>query len=167
MRTSFAVTLVFLSASAVMADGGLLRLSEQRGELRVSVFTAPTPPRVGTIDVSVLVQDAKGRVRLGVPVRVRAWPVDDPDTLVRAKATRELATNQLLQSAHLQLDRPGRWQLVVQVEGVDFICDLELAEPSPSWHPLLPWVGWPFLVVVLFLLRFFLARREPPPGGRV
>jgi hypothetical protein len=159
--------MVFLSASSAMADGGLLRLSEQRGDLRVSVFTSPTPPRVGTSDVSVLVQDARGRVKLNVPVHVRAWPVDDPDSVVQAKATRELATNQLLQSAHLPLDRPGRWQLVVQAEGLDFICDLELADRPQSWHPLLPWVGWPFLVVALFLLRFFLARREPPPGGRV
>ncbi|MFO0846365.1 MAG: hypothetical protein U0797_28975 [Gemmataceae bacterium] len=150
-------------SSFLRADGGLLRLSE-RG---VSVFTSPTPPRVGTLDVSVLVQDAKGKVRLGVPVRVRAWPVEDTDHVVEADATTELATNKLLQSAHLELDRPGPWRLVVEVGSTEFACDFEVAGPSPSWWPLAPWVGWPFLVVALFFLRFFLARREPPPNRGV
>jgi hypothetical protein len=151
------------AAHGARGDGGLLRLS--RGG--VSVFTSPTPPRVGVLDVSILVQGARGKVRLGVPVAVRAWPADDPDFVLRATASRELATNQLMQSAHLNLDRPGRWRLVVQVDGDEFPCDLDVAGPAASWHPLLPWVGWPFVVVALFLLRIFLTRREPPPAGRV
>jgi hypothetical protein len=167
MRTTFAILTILLAVAAAQADGGLLRLTERRGGVRVSVFTSPTPPRVGVLDVSVLVQDAKGRVRLGVPVRVRAWPTDDADHVLDAAATAELATNKLMQAAHLELDRPGRWRLTVEVESTEFTCDIDVAGTSSSWHPLIPWVGWPFLIVALFLLRFFLARREPPPRRRV
>src|SRR5262245_4003621 len=101
MRGLLATILVFLSATSVLADGGTLRVSRVAGPWRVSVFTSPTPLRAGTIDLSVLVQDAKtGQVRLGVPVRV--WARQD-DRDVEAVATHGQATNKLLQAAHLEL----------------------------------------------------------------
>src|SRR5262245_62006483 len=54
--------------SAVLADGGTVRLSRQQGAYRITVFTEPTPFRAGPVDVSVLVQDA----RTGQPVK-EAW----------------------------------------------------------------------------------------------
>jgi hypothetical protein len=159
MRWTFAILLVFLSASSANGDGGTLRLSQERGGMRVSVFTSPTPPRPGTVDVSVLVQDERGNVRLGMPVRVRARPEGEPNAAVEAEATTELATNKLLQAAHLELTRPGRWQLTVHAGDEEVACEIDLAPPVPSWWPLAPWVGWPFAVVALFLLRHALRGR--------
>ena len=151
LATSLALLLV---ASSVHADGGTLRLMRDQGGLRVSVFTSPTPPRVGTIDVSVLVQDAKtGQVRLGLPIKVHASQADNPSRAVEATASHDLATNKLLQAAHLELRRPGRWQLVVVADTIEVTAEVELAGPAPSWWPLAPWVASPFAVVGLFLLR--------------
>jgi hypothetical protein len=154
-----AILLVFLSASSAVADGGSLRLSRVAGELRISVFTSPTPLRAGTVDASVLVQDAKtGRVRPGVPVRVRASPVDSPAAEVEADASHDLATNKLLQAAHLELDRPGRWRLWVAVGEAVVDAEVEVAGAAPPWWGLAPWVGWPFAVVALFVARQLLVR---------
>jgi hypothetical protein len=145
----------------MIADGGTLRLSRVAGDVRISVFTSPTPPRVGTIDVSVLVQDAKsGAVRLGRPVRVRAWPVEEPAHELEAAASHDLATNKLLQAAHLDLDRPGLWRLAVTVGEAEVTADFELAGAAPSWWSLVPWVGWPFLLAGLFLLLQRLKRTK-------
>ena len=54
MRTLIASLTLLLSSFPAHADGGALRLSRRAGALRVSVFTAPTPPRAGPVDVSVL-----------------------------------------------------------------------------------------------------------------
>ncbi len=161
MRGPLALWIVLLSTSFAVGDGGTLRLSRDAGGLRISVFTSPTPPRVGTIDVSVLVQDAKsGAVHLGRPVRVRAWPADEPAHTVEATASYDLATNKLLQAAHLELDRPGLWHLAVTVGEAEVTADLELAGAAPSWWSLAPWVGWPFVVAGLFLLRQRLKRTK-------
>jgi hypothetical protein len=167
MRPRLTILLVFLSASSAFGDGGTLRLSQERGGVRVSVFTSPTPLRPGIIDVSVLVQDGRGNVRLGVPVRVRAWPEGEPGSCVEAEATAELATNKLMRAAHLELDRPGRWHLSVRVEAVEAECDVELGAAPPSWWELAPWVGWPFAVVAMFLLFFSRAPRTTSPQARL
>lgn len=159
MRAGTAIFLVFLFASSANADGGLLRLSREAGGLRISVFTAPTPLRAGAVDVSVLVQDARtGRVRPGLPVRVCATPVDAPAAEVEAEASHELATNKLLQAAHLELGRPGRWRLSVAVDEAVVDAEVEVAGAAPSWWGLAPWVGAPFVVVALYAARQRLAR---------
>ena len=161
MRGPLTLLLALLSTPPVIGDGGTLRLSRVAGDVRVSVFTSPTPPRVGTVDVSVLVQDAKsGAVRLRRPVQVRAWPTDEPAHTVEATASHDLATNKLLQAAHLELDRPGLWRLAVTVGQAEVTADIELAGAAPSWWSLAPWVGWPFAVAGLFLLRQRLKRTK-------
>lgn len=142
------IILLWLSVNSVMADGGTLRLMREVQGWRVSVFTSPSPPRVGVLDVSVLVQDADtGKVLLNRPVRVRAYPLDDPDNLQEASAREELATNKLMQAAHLALDQPGSWRVVVRVEQTDLEFDLHLGTATSLGGPLVPWIGWPFLVV--------------------
>ncbi|HEV3259998.1 MAG TPA: hypothetical protein VG013_24230, partial [Gemmataceae bacterium] len=54
----FFVSLLSLLPSMAMADGGAIRLSEQKGDYQITVFTAPTPLRAGPVDVSVLIQNA-------------------------------------------------------------------------------------------------------------
>ena len=53
-----ATCLILHPASFLWADGGTVRLSEEQGRYRITVFTAPAPLRAGPVDVSVLVQEA-------------------------------------------------------------------------------------------------------------
>jgi hypothetical protein len=159
------VLILLLVSSFVRADGGALRLSQRGAGVQVSVFTAPTPLRTGTIDVSVLVQEARtGKVILGLPARVRAWPVEAPHEEVEVLATTELATNKLLQAAHVELGRPGPWALAVSVETgngpVEAAGEIDLEQGWPSWLALVGWVGWPFPVVVGFVLWQLQQRRR-------
>ncbi len=161
MPTVRACLALLLLSPLLYADGGQLRWTEERYGLRVSVFTSPTPPTVGLLDVSVLVQDANGKVRLGVPIRVRAIPRQQPSRVIEAMASTELATNKLLQSAHLELDRPGPWRLLVEVESVAFEGEILIEEAPESWWELLPWLTWPFVVIGLFVLKIFLQSANP------
>jgi hypothetical protein len=91
------------------ADGGTLRLSQAQGPFVISVFTAPAPLRVGTADVSVLVQRRAGSaVLLDASVELRARGPDG--TLVIQSASRARATTGLLHTALLALPSPGRWR---------------------------------------------------------
>ena len=78
----------------VRADGGLLRFSAKKSGYQISVFTAPTPIRVGTVDISALVQDAStGTPMKDVRVTVRMRKTGTPD--LESLATTEAATNKL------------------------------------------------------------------------
>jgi hypothetical protein len=147
------------------ADGGTVQLSEVAAGLRVTVFTAPSPLRVGPIDVSVLVQDAA----TGLPIEeaivtVQLNPRDRPGEVVSERATHAAATNKILQAASFPVAAPGQWRLRVLVEyserPVQVQCPLEVAEGLPEWLALLPWVLWPLLPIALFLVHLQLVKRR-------
>ena len=70
-------------------------------------------------------------------------------------ATTEAATNKLFRAAQFELPEPGRWEMQVQVEGLHGLAviggEVEAAEPLPRWPEMWPWIGWPALVIVLFV----------------
>jgi hypothetical protein len=138
-------------------------LSGKRGEYRISVFTAPTPFRVGPVDVSVLVQDASTRNPMTqVQVRVRMTKSGRP--ALEYPATSEAATNKLLHAAQFVLPESGTWFLEVQIQGshgpATIAGDVQAAEPLARWQETWPWFGWPALVIVTFCLHHVLGR--PP-----
>jgi hypothetical protein len=147
------------------ADGGTVRASERCGEYRVTVFTAPTPLVVGPADVSVLVQDAAGRPLPDLPVSVTAWPAGAVQRAVESAATTDAATNKLLRAAMLPLEEAGPWVIEVTADlphgQARVRCSVEVGEPPPSWLELLPWVGWPLLLVLVFAVRELLSRPRP------
>lgn len=72
------VSAVFLIPSLAVADGGALRLSEQKDGYRIAAFTTPTPLRAGPVDISVLVQDAAtGEPNAEVEVSVKVQSYDN------------------------------------------------------------------------------------------
>jgi hypothetical protein len=90
-------------------------------------------------------------------------------------ATREAATNKLLDAAQFELPEPGRCQLEVQVESARGLAvvggELEAAAPLPRWRELWLWIGWPGLAIALFGIHKVLCRRRagkatPPLCGR-
>src|SRR5262249_20698732 len=91
-----AVALSALSLRA-QADGGLVRLRQTAGSFVVTVFAAPSPPRVGPVEISVLAQNREdGQAALDVEVFVRLRSAGG--TIVVGRATREVSRNKLLYS---------------------------------------------------------------------
>jgi hypothetical protein len=159
------VALVLTGARNVRADGGTLRLSQQRAGVQISIFTDPTPLRVGAVDVSVLVQDGRTNavIREG-QVTVRCQFTGDSTEAVAGEATTEAATNKLFRAVRLDIPTPGRWRFEVSLQGsrepVQFAFEAEVAGPRPRWLELAPWIGWPFAVVGLFLMNLFRQTRR-------
>jgi hypothetical protein len=160
------VVLVFaLQPTRLFADGGTLRLSQRQGDLQISVFTSPAAPRVGMVDVSVLVQDAAtGRARSDVPIVVRLQSVAHPELVLQQTATTEDATNKLFHAALMDVPLPGTWLASVllsdEIGGSErntvdapLTFNLAIAPPLPAWLQIAPWVAWPFAVLALFAVH--------------
>lgn len=143
-----------------LADGGQVRLMEQRGDYQLTVFTSPSPLRSGPVDVSVLVQDAKtGATIHDADVTVELTSPDRSPPLLRAAATTAAATNKLLRAALFELPTPGRWDVRVECAttrnrspvAVEFA--MEAGPPLPQWLSVWPWFSWPILAVLLFVVH--------------
>ncbi|CAN5118790.1 hypothetical protein BH11PLA2_BH11PLA2_16740 [soil metagenome] len=161
MTAKFTYLLILLLLSNVArADGGTLRLSQKVGPRQVAVFTSPTPPRAGVIDVSVLAQNSAGETDTTVKVRVLATRKDGDSSMISKRATGEAATNKLLQAAILDLPTPGLWMISVIVDDAETTFELEIAEPLPAWWNLAAWIAWPLLAVVLFAIHRRLVKRR-------
>jgi hypothetical protein len=157
--------LIGLNGKAVRGDGGTVRLSRGEGPYRISVFTGPTPFRAGSVDISVLIQDAQtGAV---IPeARAAIWltrcnHLGEP---MHQSATSAAATNKLLKAALFELPAPGCWTVLVMIEGeqgsarVRF--EAEAAERAEEWPAIWPWIGWPAPVILLFSIHQMLVLRK-------
>ena len=147
-----------------LADGGSVRLSEEKGGYRITVFSAPTPFRAGPVDLSVLVQDGStGDPLTRVQVTVGMSKSGGPAWIY--PATTEMATNKLLHAAQFELPEPGRWALEVQVQGSHGPAvvgvELEAAEPLPRWREMWLWIGWPAMAIVLFIMNKLIRPGRP------
>jgi hypothetical protein len=102
----------------VEANGGTLRLDTVRaGPYLVSLWTQPTPPRVGILDVSLaVVQSPSNEAVLDATACLTAESLDR-----RSTATATLipggGRNPLLHHGNLGLPSAGGWRLTVRVEG--------------------------------------------------
>jgi hypothetical protein len=159
------ISALFLLPSQATADGGTVRLSEQKGSYRITVFTLPTVLRAGLVDISVLVQEAAtGEVASGVQVTIKAVRRGSPSVVIHHSATTEAATNKLYYAATFDLPEPGCYLVEVSIaatlEEAQVRFELEAAEPPPPWLAMLPWVGWPVLAILLFSVHQLLVRRR-------
>lgn len=159
------VSALLLTPSLAAADGGTLRLSEQKGGYRIAVFTTPTPLRAGLVDISVLVQEAvTGEPASAVLVSITAQKHDGQCGEICHPATTQAATNKLYYAATFNLPDPGWYSVEVSVIGAKGATnagfDVEAAEPLPPGLAMLPWVGWPLLVILLFVIHQLLVRRK-------
>jgi hypothetical protein len=91
--------------------------------------------------------------------------------VIERPATRDGATNKLLQAAVLDLPEAGWWDVRVRVEGrgepVDVTFALEVGEPPPGWVSWLGWFAWPAAAVQQFANHRTLVRRKSARAGRV
>jgi hypothetical protein len=152
------ISALFILPSLAMADGGAIRLFEQKGNYQIAVFTAPTPLRAGPVDISVLIQDAATRKPVSdVDVTIKAMRRGQPDVSIRRPATIEAATNKLFQAATFEPHEPGWWDLEVSIDGplgmTQARFDVEAAKPLPRYLTMGWWIGWPVLPILLFSLH--------------
>src|SRR5690349_412542 len=82
-------------SSLARADGGAVRLSERAGNYQVTVFTSPTPPRAGPVDVSVLVLDGASGECVPEPRVDVCLTARGSGQVLEGPATAEAATNKL------------------------------------------------------------------------
>ena len=152
------------AAAPAQGDGGLVRLSEEVGPFVVSVFTSPTPLRVGPADISVMVQDRiTTQPILDAEVVVTLQPLDQGGSVVSATATRELATNKLLYAALPEIPSPSRWQFQVEVrrgaEVANVSCEVTVAPPASPLLSYWPYLVFPPVAICLFILHQWLKAR--------
>jgi cytochrome c oxidase assembly factor CtaG len=122
--------------------GGEVRLTEKAGPFLITVFSAPTPLRVGPVDLSVMVQDGdSGRPILDAEVTVRLREHGTGGPSILTQATRQNATNKLLYAALVDLPASGLWELQVtaqhQEQVADVACMVTAAQPRSmprSWR---------------------------------
>lgn len=165
------------SYNRAQADGGrLVRVERTHGWI-VSIFAAPDPPRVGPIDVSVLVQEeATGKVVADAKIAVALTSQSDPSTTLSAPASRQQATNKLLQSALLVAPVAGDWLGTIHCSAGTDTAEIPFAlrvdEASPAWTKLAPWFLWPLAAAAVFVAHRTLDRNRnalqppAPPRGR-
>jgi hypothetical protein len=153
------------------ADGGTMRLSQRKGNYQITVFTTPTPVRVGPVDISVLVQDAAtGEPAPDLQVMIKATHGGPMGMTLCHAATTDAATNKLFHAAIFELPEPGEWNVEVSIGGslgkaqVHF--ELESAEPMPRWLTLWPWIGWPVIAIMLFGIHQVLVKGRPDQRTR-
>lgn len=161
-----------LCPALLRADTGTLRCIERVGNLRISVFTAPTPLRAGPAEISVLVQDdLTGEAKTAAPIELELLAPGGRIALP-VVPTRATATNKLMQAAFVELTAPGNWHLNVlcsapqsaaaisSVERAGRLeLDLPVAPPLPKWLAQWAWFSWPLAVVGLFACHRKLAAR--------
>lgn len=154
-----------LRPPAARADGGVVRARADRGTLTITLFTSPTPLRVGEADVSVLVQDrASGAVLFDAAVEVRLESLDGAAATPSVQLSRQAATNKFLQAATVRLAAPGRFRLLATVQRGDeraaVAAEVEVAPPLPALLALWPYLALPPVVVGFFLIHRWLRRRS-------
>jgi hypothetical protein len=167
--SSLAIALItaLLAAAAARGDGGMLRLEQAAGPFDISVFTAPTPLRVGQVDVSVMVlRQTDHAPVLDADVQLA---LHGPGGDLTAAATAAAATNKLLYAALIDVPAPGRWRLSARVRSGE--SDVTVAgevDVAPALAP--AWAFWPYLmlpgvVIALFAVNQWLkaGRRRRPP----
>lgn len=159
-----ALTLL-LHAPPSWGDGGIVQLQQADGAFVITVFTAPTPLRVGLADISVLVQKRDGSdAVLDADVRLELQSSTDGGTTARAAATREQATNKLLYAATVNMPSSGSWELRVDVRRGDdraaVTCRLAVAAPLPPLLTHWPYLAFPPVAVLIFALHQWLRSRS-------
>lgn len=176
--TSFFLIWIVLVACHVpaVADGGTIRLSEQAGDDRITVLTAPNPFRAGPVEISVLLQTAatsqpesKSQVSIGIN------PRDQPDQVRKFDATTDASANKLFYAARFELPEAGWWDIEITAEkpstssskGVSRVrFSVEAANPLPRWQVLWPWFSWPALAIALFAIHATFTQRPHGQSGQ-
>lgn len=118
LLTAFCALAFIAQRNDAHGDGGQIVHVERSDGLLITVFAAPNPLAAGPIDFSFLVQNATelqlvDAVEIAVTCRLR--DKESESISIVAPATRDQATNKLLQAATVNLPTAGKWLVGVAV----------------------------------------------------
>ena len=151
------ILLGFLSLSYALADGGAIQLRKQAGDFLVTLFSEPTPVRVGKADLSVLCErtDSKQAVTdAQVLIHLRRPGSGGTIMEIALPAKRSESKNGLLYAAVANLTEPGKWPVRIDVRtGSDEAMVTGIMEVLPSQPAIVTY--WPFFVAVPLLALLF------------
>jgi hypothetical protein len=150
-------------ASSLFGDGGTVLFHQPAGPFVLTLFTASLPIRVGSSDLSVMVEDAStGTPLLDAEVTLTCKGPGGHMNTVRA--SRATATNKLLYSGAPVFSAAGAWTVTVSVRRGGTTGE---AAGAVAVSPALPaaWRYWPYFAIVpvcigLFVLHQRLAQQR-------
>ena len=178
-------TLVALTAFVrpAFADGGVVKLREETGPFLVTVFVAPTSPRVGLTDLSVLVQSRDSRETI-LDGEVDLFFISPPGAKIEGDeifctpeggelravgagnsavrpipATRGDAVNKLLYVAKVNLPAEGDWQMRLRIKRGSAIAHLNALLPVAKAGTAFASV-WLFLLIPSLLIATFIGHQH-------
>jgi hypothetical protein len=157
--------LALLVATRALGDGGAVQVRQADGPFLVTVFTAPTPLRAGSVDIGVLVQTGDGNQPvLDAEVSVTLTSSSDGTATIHATATRQQATNKLLYAAAVNLPFTGSWDARVTVRREQEVAEVggqvTVAAALPPLFSHWPYLAFPPGAVLIFTLHQWLRSRS-------
>lgn len=149
------LALLLIASGLLPADGGIVLLHREAGPYAVTVFASPSPPRTGTIDMSVLVQTSETLD----PVLDAAVPIvlTNGSSEIRALATHAQAQNKMLYAASVLLDRPGDWRYKVTINGISVAGVIAVAPQMPKAAAYAGYLALPFFCLAILALHQWLS----------
>lgn len=158
MSRLLALTLVALLAQPALGDAGLVRAHVTDDHLSMTVFTSPTPVRVGPIDLSVLLQSPTDDALRWGDIDAMLTPPDG--NAMTIPLTRDTATTAFMQAAKFTVAQEGLWHIdiVARSDGhrLRTAFDIQVAAALPRLLDLWPW----FLPIPIVLTLWSLTRRR-------
>ena len=155
-----------ISCHSVWADGGTVVLQKRSGPFLITLFSDPTPLRVGRANLSVMCQkqdDNSPILDVKVLLHLRR-PASGSEIVEFTLPTKhENASNKLLYAASLDLPSPGNWKVNVDVERNGILASvggsLTVLEKQPALV-----AYWPFFVMVPLVALLFVINRRLKQG---
>ena len=154
-----------LGARGAAADGGRVCATGDLGALRITLFTYPTPIRVGMMELSVLVQDARtGTPQPHAGVHFRVQTPGGGSEPLELEARVGAAENRLLHASTLRLSAAGELTIEALVDATDSAGSLRCEAAVLEAESLLL-ARWPLLLlppacIALFASHQILLHRQ-------
>jgi len=159
--------LLLMASAPLLADGGAILLHKQSPPFVVTVFASPTPPRVGPIDLSVLVQSSE-TLEPALDADVR-FEFAGPDSHLQVQATRSQSGNKLLYTASVYLNDPGNWRYSLSIHApksapIAVSGAITVAAEQPKLAAYWGYLMLPFLGLAVLALHQWLRLRKLAAG---
>jgi hypothetical protein len=155
------LAVLFICAGVLLADGGAVLFRGPAGPFDVTVFGSPTPVRIGTSDLSVLVKKTAGDATvLDADISLHlVKSIDGKIIEVTARATHDKATNKLLYAANMRIPANGSWRVDVLVKQGGTAAQLSgRMSVLPPQPPLMKYWAY-FALLPLIAILFAISQR--------
>jgi hypothetical protein len=162
-----------LRAGPVRGDAAPPTFSMMSDGLNLKMFTDPSPPRVGSVDLNVIVESPPANARPALPdIQIVYYPVDAPRQARTLPIVRAPGINKSFCAAEMELNKPGLWEVEVRLEGQFNLGQvarftIEVEERRAAGDSFVVWVVLPAVAVGVFIAhRRLVARRQRTTAPR-